>query len=236
MNNITATREAFGLDRVEERPLSGDATLSRADLERNAATIENVPLWNDQPLLDTFGQMQEIRTYYDFARRRQRPLHHQRQVPPDHALGARAELAQPAEPHVDQRAADVHARLRADARPRQRGHAGRAAGALHPRPAAELDRRLESDATGDLLWRAAGDRRLRQHQDRRVRLSARRRQRLCDLQRQRRRAARRALPPPDVRDPVPLDRHVLLPDADAGEPRDDAPAHQRAREQDCARS
>ena len=67
VNNITATRDAFGLDRVEERPLSGDATLSRADLERNAATIENVPLWNDQPLLDTFGQMQEIRTYYDFA-------------------------------------------------------------------------------------------------------------------------------------------------------------------------
>jgi uncharacterized membrane protein (UPF0182 family) len=26
-----------------------------------------VPLWNDQPLLDTFGQIQEIRTYYDFA-------------------------------------------------------------------------------------------------------------------------------------------------------------------------
>ena len=67
VNNITATRDAFGLDRVEERPLSGDARLSRADLERNAATIENVPLWNDQPLLDTFGQMQEIRTYYDFV-------------------------------------------------------------------------------------------------------------------------------------------------------------------------
>ena len=25
-----------------------------------------MPLWNDQPLLDTFGQIQEIRTYYDF--------------------------------------------------------------------------------------------------------------------------------------------------------------------------
>ncbi len=66
VNNIRATREAFGLDQVEERSLSGDARLSRADLERNAATIENVPLWNDQPLLDTFGQIQEIRTYYDF--------------------------------------------------------------------------------------------------------------------------------------------------------------------------
>ncbi len=66
-NNIKATRAAFALDKVEERPLSGDARLSRADLERNASTIENVPLWNDQQLLDTFGQIQEIRTYYDFA-------------------------------------------------------------------------------------------------------------------------------------------------------------------------
>jgi uncharacterized membrane protein (UPF0182 family) len=66
-NNIRATREAFGLDRVEERTLSGEARLSRQDLERNASTMENVPLWNDQPLLDTFGQIQEIRTYYDFA-------------------------------------------------------------------------------------------------------------------------------------------------------------------------
>jgi uncharacterized membrane protein (UPF0182 family) len=66
VNNIKATREAFALDQVEERSLSGDARLTRADLEKNAATIENVPLWNDQPLLDTFGQIQEIRTYYDF--------------------------------------------------------------------------------------------------------------------------------------------------------------------------
>jgi uncharacterized membrane protein (UPF0182 family) len=67
LNNIKATREAFALDKVEERALSGDARLSRADLERNSATIENVPLWNNQPLLDTFGQIQEIRTYYDFT-------------------------------------------------------------------------------------------------------------------------------------------------------------------------
>jgi uncharacterized protein len=67
VNNIKATREAFALDRVEERPLSGEARLSRQDLERNATTIENVPLWNDQPLLDAFGQLQEIRTYYDFV-------------------------------------------------------------------------------------------------------------------------------------------------------------------------
>ena len=52
---------------VVERQLSGEATLTPADIERNAATFDNVPLWNDQPLLDTFGQIQEIRTYYDFV-------------------------------------------------------------------------------------------------------------------------------------------------------------------------
>jgi uncharacterized membrane protein (UPF0182 family) len=64
--NINATRAAFGLDRVEERQLSGESRLTRADLDRNAATIDNVPIWNERPLLDTFSQIQEIRTYYDF--------------------------------------------------------------------------------------------------------------------------------------------------------------------------
>jgi uncharacterized protein len=66
-HNIRATREAFALDRVEERTLTGEAALTPEDLARNATTIENVPLWNDQPLLDTFSQLQEIRTYYDFV-------------------------------------------------------------------------------------------------------------------------------------------------------------------------
>jgi uncharacterized membrane protein (UPF0182 family) len=65
--SISATRAGFALDKVVERPLSGDAALSAADIERNAATLDNVPLWDEQPLLDTFGQIQEIRTYYDFV-------------------------------------------------------------------------------------------------------------------------------------------------------------------------
>jgi uncharacterized membrane protein (UPF0182 family) len=65
--NIEATRAAFGLSNVDERELSGDAELTRADIDRNAVTLRNVPLWDHQPLLDTFGQIQEIRTYYDFV-------------------------------------------------------------------------------------------------------------------------------------------------------------------------
>ena len=66
-HNIDATRRAFALDRVEARELSGDAVLTPADLARNTATTSNVRLWDHQPLLDTFGQLQVIRTYYDFV-------------------------------------------------------------------------------------------------------------------------------------------------------------------------
>ena len=65
--NIAATRAAFALDQVEERELPGEAALTRADIEANRETLDNVRLWDHQPLLETFGQIQEIRTYYDFV-------------------------------------------------------------------------------------------------------------------------------------------------------------------------
>lgn len=65
--HIAATRAAWDLEAVEERRLSGDATLTYQDIEDNAATIRNVRLWDHEPLLDTFSQVQEIRTYYGFV-------------------------------------------------------------------------------------------------------------------------------------------------------------------------
>ena len=67
LHNIEATRAAFALQDVAEREFSGDRVLTGADIAANAATLKNVPLWDHRPLLDTFGQLQEIRTYYDFA-------------------------------------------------------------------------------------------------------------------------------------------------------------------------
>jgi uncharacterized membrane protein (UPF0182 family) len=64
--NIAATRDAFALNDVQEREISGDAVLTRGDVDRNAITLRNVPLWDHDQLLDTFAQLQEIRTYYDF--------------------------------------------------------------------------------------------------------------------------------------------------------------------------
>ena len=66
-HNIQATRAAFNLDDIDERQVTGDATLTMTDIANNADTINNVRLWDHQPLLDTFGQIQEIRTYYEFA-------------------------------------------------------------------------------------------------------------------------------------------------------------------------
>jgi len=67
INNIAATRAAFGLDKIEEREISGDKPLKAQDLASNNLTIKNVRLWDRAPLLSTFSQIQEIRTYYEFA-------------------------------------------------------------------------------------------------------------------------------------------------------------------------
>ena len=66
-NHIAATNRAYALDRIVQRHLAEDERLTLADIERNRATVNNVRLWDHGPLLDTFAQIQEIRTYYDFV-------------------------------------------------------------------------------------------------------------------------------------------------------------------------
>ena len=65
-NAIEFTRKAYGLDRFEEREFSAVEDLTLDDIRRNEATFRNVRLWDHKPLLTTFAQLQEIRTYYDF--------------------------------------------------------------------------------------------------------------------------------------------------------------------------
>ena len=62
--NITLTREAYHLDRIEAKPFPAEQNLTFKALETNKATIENIRLWDWQPLSDTYAQLQEIRTYY----------------------------------------------------------------------------------------------------------------------------------------------------------------------------
>jgi uncharacterized protein len=64
--NIALTRMAYHLDSVDVRQFNGNGTLTRASLEKDAATINNIRLWDPRPLLATYRQLQEIRLYYDF--------------------------------------------------------------------------------------------------------------------------------------------------------------------------
>ena len=66
-HNIAATRQGFALDTIEEREISGDKPITAADITNNNLTVKNVRLWDRKPLLSTFSQIQEIRTYYEFA-------------------------------------------------------------------------------------------------------------------------------------------------------------------------
>ncbi len=66
-HHIAATRHAWGLNHVVVRDLTGEASLTLADIQANSGTIKNVRLWDRDPLLQTFGQLQAIRTYYDFV-------------------------------------------------------------------------------------------------------------------------------------------------------------------------
>jgi uncharacterized membrane protein (UPF0182 family) len=67
VHHIKATRQAWGIDSVELREVGVEAHLTAQTIASNRATIDNVRLWDREPLLQTFGQIQSIRTYYDFV-------------------------------------------------------------------------------------------------------------------------------------------------------------------------
>ncbi|MDD2854942.1 MAG: UPF0182 family protein [Desulfuromonadaceae bacterium] len=65
-NNIRFTRFGYDLEKIETVPFDVDTRLSAADIENNDATIKNIRLWDHAPLLKTYSQLQQIRTYYRF--------------------------------------------------------------------------------------------------------------------------------------------------------------------------
>jgi uncharacterized membrane protein (UPF0182 family) len=64
--NIASTRQAYNLQQIAVKPFPVEEGLSLAALEANRATVDNIRLWDWQPLMDTYAQLQEIRTYYKF--------------------------------------------------------------------------------------------------------------------------------------------------------------------------
>jgi uncharacterized protein len=64
--NIALTREAYNLGEITVKPFPAEQDLTFQSLKADSGTVENIRLWDLRPLLDTYAQLQEIRTYYRF--------------------------------------------------------------------------------------------------------------------------------------------------------------------------
>lgn len=65
-HHIRFTRLGYGLENVELQPFAASKQLTFPDIRRNLSTIQNIRLWDEEPLLKTYSQLQQIRTYYKF--------------------------------------------------------------------------------------------------------------------------------------------------------------------------
>ena len=65
--NIEATLRAYGLKDITLRTVTPDDSITWENVEQNRDTINNIRLWDHSPLLRSYKQLQEIRTYYNFS-------------------------------------------------------------------------------------------------------------------------------------------------------------------------
>ena len=66
-HNIALTRAAYDLDKIEVRFHTTETKLDVAQMQENQSTIDNIRIWDQRPLSQTFRQLQQIRTYYTFS-------------------------------------------------------------------------------------------------------------------------------------------------------------------------
>ena len=65
-DHIKFTRLGYGLENMEIQPFAANKQLTFTDIRKNLSTIKNIRLWDEEPLLKTYSQLQQIRTYYHF--------------------------------------------------------------------------------------------------------------------------------------------------------------------------
>ena len=67
--NINATRAAFNIENVKYHTFAGSTTISNAQIKTDAATLDNIRLWDPAPsiALVTVNKRQSIRSYYSFT-------------------------------------------------------------------------------------------------------------------------------------------------------------------------
>jgi uncharacterized protein len=66
-HHISLTKYGYNLDNVQVIPFDVSFNLTSKDLLKNDPTIKNIRLWDEAPLLKTYSQLQQIRTYYRFS-------------------------------------------------------------------------------------------------------------------------------------------------------------------------
>jgi uncharacterized membrane protein (UPF0182 family) len=66
-HNIQMTRFAYRLDEIKERPHPGNPVPTVEELRQHFSVLENVRLWDIEPLLDYLNQTQALRGYYGFS-------------------------------------------------------------------------------------------------------------------------------------------------------------------------
>ncbi len=64
--NIDYTREAYNLNKIKEVNFEVNDQISAQALKQHDVTIQNIRIWDERPLLQTYRQIQAIRLYYDF--------------------------------------------------------------------------------------------------------------------------------------------------------------------------
>jgi len=64
--NIEHTRKAYNLNNIKDVDFAVNDKLSAEDIEKHDVTIQNIRIWDERPLLQTYKQIQSIRLYYDF--------------------------------------------------------------------------------------------------------------------------------------------------------------------------
>ena len=65
-HNINYTRNAFNLNKINEVNFEVNNKLRAEDITSHDTTIQNIRVWDERPLLQTYRQIQSIRLYYDF--------------------------------------------------------------------------------------------------------------------------------------------------------------------------
>ncbi|RLC04998.1 MAG: UPF0182 family protein [Deltaproteobacteria bacterium] len=64
--NIDFTRKAYNLNKIKVVNFEVKNELTAQDLKQHDVTIQNIRIWDERPLLQTYRQIQAIRLYYDF--------------------------------------------------------------------------------------------------------------------------------------------------------------------------